>query len=116
LSTIDLVIDALATYRLTRLATVDAIGEPLRQSIVRRALGTDVDGAGDEGPSAQELVEDHSDPPRIATLVTCRWCASVWIAVGVVGARRWMPSWGDPAARAFALSAVAVLVAGLEDN
>ncbi|MCU1369306.1 MAG: hypothetical protein JWO77_500 [Ilumatobacteraceae bacterium] len=123
---IELAVDALATYRLTRLATADIISEPIRRSIVGRALnlddadsGSDPDAGADSGvpaPTAQQLVDDTPDPPGVARLVTCRWCAGVWIAGGVVAARRFAPAWWDPAAKALALSAVGVLISALEDG
>jgi hypothetical protein len=55
------------------------------------------------------------DPPRLATLITCRWCAGMWIAAGVTAARLARPGAWDPVARGLALSASAVLLARLED-
>jgi hypothetical protein len=109
-----LLVDGLATYRLTRLATADVISEPLRMALLRRT------GAepppGQEDPTAQEIVESLDDPPRLATLVTCRWCAGVWIAAGVTAARLVAPKAWEPVARGLALSAGAVLLARLEDG
>ena len=107
-------IDLLATYRLTRLATADVISEPIRMAVLRKA------GAepppGQEDPTAQEVVESLQDPPRLATLVTCRWCAGIWIAAGVTSARLLTPKLWEPVATALALSAGAVLLSGLEDS
>jgi hypothetical protein len=108
------VVDALATYRLTRLATADVISESARMAVVRRA------GAepppGQEELSAQEVVEALTDPPKLATLVTCRWCAGMWIAAGVVTARRLAPDAWEPVGRGLALSAAAVLLARFEER
>jgi hypothetical protein len=109
----DLLVDALATYRLTRLATADVISEPVRMAVLRRVGAAPPPGSGD--PTAQEVVESLKDPPRLATLVTCRWCAGIWIAAGVAGARHVFPRAWQPAARGLALSAGAVLLARLED-
>jgi hypothetical protein len=109
-----LVIDVLATYRLTRLATADVISEPARMAVLRR-VGAEPP-PGDEDPTAQEVVESLKDPPRLATLVTCRWCAGIWIAAGVSAARHGIPRVWQPAARGLALSAAAVLLARLEDG
>lgn len=111
---IGLVVDALATYRLTRLATADVISEPVRMAVVRRAGAKPAPGQDDL--TAQEVVEGIADPPKLATLVTCRWCAGVWIAVGVAAARRLAPDAWEPVGRALALSAAAVLLARLEDS
>jgi hypothetical protein len=109
-----LVVDALATYRLVRLATADMISEPVRMAVVR-STGADV--PEEEPPAtAQEVVEDMDVPPKLATLVTCRWCAGVWIAAGVTAARHLAPRTWDVAARGLALSAAAVLLARLESD
>jgi Protein of unknown function (DUF1360) len=106
--------DVLATYRLTRLATTDVISEPARMAVLAKA-GADPP-ADAEDPTAQEVVESMKDPPRLATLVTCRWCAGVWIAATVTAARAMAPRAWDPVARALALSASAVLLSRLEDD
>ena len=111
---IELVIDGLATYRLTRLATADVISEPARMAVLRKVGAEPAPGADD--PTAQEVVESMEEPPRLATLVTCRWCAGVWIAATVSVARVVAPRAWEPVARGFALSAVAVLLARLEDG
>ena len=111
---LSLVVDVLATYRLTRLATVDVISEPARMAVLRR-VGAEPP-AGQEDPTAQEVVEGLKDPPRLATLVTCRWCAGVWIAAAVTAARVAAPRAWEPVSRGLALSASAVLLARLEDG
>jgi hypothetical protein len=110
----DLLVDALATYRLTRLATADVISEPVRMAVLRRVGAEPAPGSDD--PTAQEVVEGLKDPPRLATLVTCRWCAGIWIAAFVAGARHLAPRTWQPAARGLALSAAAVLLARFEDG
>ena len=110
----DLIVDALATYRLTRLATTDVISEPVRMAILRRTGAEPPPGEDD--PTAQEVVESMADPPRLATLVTCRWCAGIWIAAGVSAARTTVPRAWQPVARGLALSSVAVLLARFEDG
>jgi hypothetical protein len=111
---LELLTDALATYRLTRLATADVISEPARMALLRKT------GAepppGEEDPTAQEVVESLKDPPRLATLITCRWCAGMWIAVGVTAARRLAPTAWEPVSRGLALSAGAALLSRLEDD
>jgi hypothetical protein len=61
---------ALATARITRLITSDVITEPLRVAVIRR-LNT-------EG--------------RLAYMIVCDWCASVYVGAGV--AASWW-AWGD---------------------
>jgi hypothetical protein len=112
-----LLTDVLATYRLTRLATVDVIAEPARRAVLRRTGALPADATVEEDPRVtQDVVEDLEEPPRLATLVTCRWCAGVWIAAGVSVARLVAPAVWDPVARGLALSAGAVLLARLEDD
>jgi hypothetical protein len=108
----NLALDALATYRLTRLATADIISEPVRLAVVR-STGAPVP---DADLTAREIVDELDDPPKLATLVTCRWCAGLWIAGAVTVARMCFPRYWDPAARALALSASAVLLARLETD
>ena len=110
----ELTVDALATYRLTRLATADVISEPARMAVLRKVGAEPAPGADD--PTAQEVVESIKDPPRLATLVTCRWCAGIWIAAGVAAARHVAPRAWQPVARGLALSAAAVLLAQFEDD
>jgi len=110
----ELLVDALATYRLTRLATTDVISEPVRLALLRKAGAEPPPTA--EDPTAQDIVESLDDPPRLATLVTCRWCAGVWIAAGVMVARTAMPRAWQPVSQALALSAAAVLLSRLEDG
>jgi len=114
---LDLLIDVLATYRLTRLATADIVSEPIRLAVLRRVGLVGASAPGDGGaPTAQQMVEDVERPPGLATLVTCRWCAGIWIAAGVGVARTVAPRTWAPVGRALALSAAAVLLAGLEDD
>lgn len=79
------VIDALATYRLTRLVTRDRITARYRDAIR---------GPYDGG--------EH--------FVDCPWCVGMWIAFGVVAARRLAPALWSPVATALAFSAVAGIV------
>jgi hypothetical protein len=92
---LDLTLDALAVYRLTRLVTVETITEPLR-----------------------ERVFDHFGPPEtsrgVSFMVTCKFCVSVWMGGGVVLARIVFPKAWSITARGLALSAVTSLIAERE--
>lgn len=127
---IDAAVDALAAYRLTRLATADTISRPARARIIRWAYkrrdgtwieehpttGADTVAFSELSPSYwEQQVADDDDPPKLAELITCRWCAGLWISGFVVVARRYCPVLWDPVARALALSATAALLAGLEE-
>jgi hypothetical protein len=117
LDPVELAVDLLATYRLTRLATADVISESARQTAVTKLLhGSDVLPESRSGQTAQELVEAVKDPPKLARLITCRWCAGVWVAGGVVTARLFAPHIWDPVAKGLAFSSGAALLARLEDR
>lgn len=79
----DAVVDSLATYRLTVLAIEDVITQPLRERIF-------------------EKHPPHENGWSYA--LTCPWCASMWIGLGVVVARRLFPKAWDPVALGLAAS------------
>lgn len=114
-----LVVDALAVHRLTRLATRDEITEPIRSALIEQAyqLAGTAAAARAAAPHStwSERAEDDPDAPRLARLLTCRWCMGWWIAVAAVWARRRHPAWWSPLAEAAALSSAAALLAALED-
>lgn len=117
-------LDAIAVHRLTRLATADEITQDLRDWLIEKAYDRahrrsyartqHEERVVDLGlPGGwQELVEHDEAPPKLATLVTCRWCASVWIGLGVLVVRR--QRWWRPIAHALGWSSVSTLIAGLE--
>lgn len=112
-----LVVDALAAYRLTRLVTADTITEGPRDAIVRwayRRAGRPFMADGDVSWSEIAMADD--DPPKLATLITCRWCTGVWVAAGVVVAREVAPRWWRPVRDGLAIASAAALVAGLEQD
>jgi hypothetical protein len=120
-----LVLDALAVFRLTRLVTEDVLLTDAREDVIRwayrqrvsRGRGLPDMTCGAEGaPDAWAMgMRMDPDPPKLATLVTCRWCAGMWISLAVVAARRLFPRAWPPLAKALAFSAGAALLAGLED-
>jgi hypothetical protein len=118
---LELALDTVAAYRLTRLATADTITEPLRGSIITASYAWN----GDEDQLAlqreanpfstwADLVSMDPEPPKMAKLVTCRWCAGWWISVLVVLMRRRHPRLWQPVAEVAACSAAAALIARLE--
>ncbi len=109
---IPLLIDFLSAYRITRLITADTILDGPRDAVVSWAYGKS--GEADVGGWVDFAMADPQ-APKLATLVTCRFCASVWIGFGIVIARRRFPRQWAPIAEALALSAGAALLAGLED-
>lgn len=124
---VELALDIAAVHRLTRLATEDTITRPARDAAIRdayRRAGRDElelkirragVGLDAEPVDVTEFVLEDPSPPFVAGVLTCRWCASVWIAAGVVAARRLAPSLWAPAARLLALSSASTLLARLED-
>ena len=84
-------VDCLAVFRLTRLVTRDRITEPLR-------------------------AKAETGPEWLRYLSGCAWCASPYVAVGVVLARKWAPGVWEPAARVLAFSAVTGLLAETVDG
>lgn len=112
---VELVVDALAAFRLTRLVTKDRITRPARESWVQaayEATGTVPRGADRYGPGDWETWAEHDEnAPALAEFILCPWCVGAWIAAGVVAARVVAPrAWG-PVARALATSAVTGLIA-----
>lgn len=126
-----LLTDAISAYRLTRLITKDTLLTHWRDHQVYAAyerkleasdmlqVVTDVSDMG--GPSehfqpgdwAKYAEGDHM-APKLATLLTCRWCAGVWVAGAVVVARAAFPRQWDLAARMLTVASAAALIAGLE--
>lgn len=116
-----LLVDALAGYRLTRLITADVITEPLRGAVIRAAY------VRQDGPNLAADLEDstpgdtwtqraNDDPyaPTLARFITCPWCVGVWVAAGVVTARRVAPGPWAPVAEAATVAAAAGLIASWE--
>ena len=84
----DLVEDALATHRLTKLVIDDKIAEPLRNEVLKRV----------------------PDDGKIAYLLTCPWCVSIWTGTAVSIARHATPRLWRIAARALAGSSVTGII------
>lgn len=85
-------VDGLAAYRLTRLATRDAVLTAPRDALLN-AL-------------------QRRERSLAAYFVQCPWCMGVWISVAVTAARQFMPGWGY-VANALALATVVGLLSEL---
>lgn len=83
------IVDVLAGHRLTRLVTEDVITAPLRQKIFAKH------------PPTEE---------SWSYALTCPWCASVWIGLGIAVLRRCAPTLWEPLAEALATSSVVGLI------
>lgn len=86
----DLVLDALAAFRLTRLAHRDTITQPARDWIMDRSV--EVYPAFDGHPMVGEpgTIRDVQPYAFVRDLLDCGWCTSVW-AAGAVLALRALP-------------------------
>lgn len=125
---IPLLLDALSAYRLTRLVTADTILDGPRDAVVRANYQAMTYDAGRINAICDEHGIDLGEPggwstlvpvdplaPHLSRLITCRWCAGMWVSLAVVAARRLFPRGWPPLAEALAFSAGAALLAGLED-
>lgn len=115
----ELIIDALATHRLTRLVTADTITRPWRARVIRYAYDRDTRPSGITPELAtpsfwDELPHNDDDAPKLAAFIVCPWCTGFWIAIGVALARRYASRLWEPIARTLALSSAAALLAGHE--
>lgn len=118
----ELLVDAFACHRLTRLVTADTITRPARAGIIRWAYThkpmpwRDVQPLGASEAEWDQMPHDDDDAPKLAAFIVCPWCVGLWISVGICGLRRYAcPVW-VPVARALAISSAAALLAGHEDS
>lgn len=82
----NLAVDGLAAFRLTRLITEDKVTEPARDRIVLHA------------------------PPMVGYLVECPWCVGLWAGIAVTAARRLAPRAWAPVASALAVGAIVGII------
>ena len=87
--------DAAACYRITKLIIDDELTQPIRARIFRRFNP-------DEGS-------------KIGYALTCYWCCGVYVAAGIVAARRFAPNQWGPIAEMLSLSAATGWLATHED-
>lgn len=115
---IALVTDALATHRLARMVTEDVLTEPIRDALIRAAYVAAGRAEDEERRQPDqtwtERVGYDDAPPRVAYLLTCNHCSGLWLAIGVVLARRFAPRAWDPIARALAIGAVPSILADFQ--
>lgn len=93
-SAFDLVTDALAAWRLTRLVTEDTITDPVREKVFEK-FGN----------------PDQSNTTSLSYLVTCPHCTGMWVAGGVVLARLIAPRAWRHVSHALAVAAVVSIYA-----
>lgn len=116
-------IDALATFRLTRLVVEDQLTVEWRDALISAAYATEgreatmvraLEEMGLDmrpGVWADQVVPNDPDPPKLAYLITCPWCAGMYVAAGVAIARRLAPRPWQALAKVLALSAAAGIIA-----
>jgi len=95
MNTLDFIVLALATYRVTRFLTTDHLFEGPREKIFNRY-----------NPSQS----------KIGYLFTCEWCMSIWVGLGFVFWYTINQEITRFFAVAFALSAIASLLSAYENN
>lgn len=114
-----LAVDVLAVHRLTRLVTRDVLTTRPRWWIIRRAYQradrTTSSATDWQAEVEADEVEDPCAVPRLAVLVSCGWCASIWLAAIAVAGHALAPAVWFPLAAVLALSSASVLLGGLED-
>jgi hypothetical protein len=84
LSPADIVLSAVATQKLSRLITRDAVTSPLRAPFTAYR--------GTSGPAElQEEVRGDGARKTVGELVTCPFCAGVWVATGLTAGLIYLP-------------------------
>jgi len=74
----DLTLGAVATHKLSRLLTKSSIASPLR------APFTEFEGASGSGEHVESPRGEHGVRHTVGELLTCPFCAGVWIATAYV--------------------------------
>lgn len=100
--------DAMAVKRATRLVVQDDLTASIREGIIEWAYqraGVSIETAGTE--TVTEFAQNDPNCPKLAALISCSFCASVWLAMGAVTARRYAPRAWEPIATLLALSCFA---------
>lgn len=106
-----LVLDGLATFRLTRLVAIDTISAGLRKRLLDKAkrVAFDYATAHRNAPTAH----DSNVYGKTWELVSCSWCVSVWLAILIVALTKLIPGVWQYPALALALAAIAGLFSEL---
>lgn len=97
----DLVVDALAVARLTRLITVDTVPFGNLREVVK---------SGAWAKHHQDHPADDGEP-KLVELLECPWCTSAYCAMFVLCARRIAPRAWNPIAKLLAGSQIAGMAA-----
>jgi hypothetical protein len=111
------IVDALATARITRLIVGDMITAPARDAIIREVYAMRGDRDARDGTDLDWTARAHDDgldAPKLAQWISCPWCASFAAACVVVAARRYAPRAWAPLGTALAFSQMAGLARAFE--
>jgi hypothetical protein len=137
-----LLVDLLACYRLTRLITKDSLLQEVRWWILQRWPSGDTeypdnivastfqaDGTVDTTlpnglPVFKSAKTDEDGDPiwlpfktyKITELIECPYCASVWLAFGVLALRVWWDWWQYPAIALALAGGVALIFSRLDND
>lgn len=96
-------IDVLAIYRLTRLATRDEITESLRETI-EKELGTAVNA---------KLITEKTGK-KLVYMLGCDWCMSFWVSLFALALKKYVPNLWDNLKYVLAASAATGMIASYE--
>lgn len=118
----ELVFDALTVWRVTRLITADDITAGLRD----RWIETAYKGAGRWSEARGDLPHEHEgkwaeyasrdpDVPKLAQLIACPHCVSMWVTFGAVGFKTLAPGLWRRLRPVGALAGLNSLIADLKD-
>lgn len=97
MTAVDVLVDALAAYRVDRLLVKDKLTEPVRDAVEARSVRV-VPGA-----LITSRIVDVQPWAFLRDLLDCPWCTGVWVSFTIRLLPRWMR-------RALALAAVAGLL------
>lgn len=125
-----LIVLSLAAYRLTRLAVKDTFPPILRVRCAIMLRGMPFKEAWENGCHAVLMRGGKLDQAKydraltlyrpswewLADLVTCHWCASGWISLGLVLGTAWWYSLPAPVLIWFAVWAAGAWLANVEDR
>lgn len=109
---LQLVLEALATFRITRLVVTDEITQPMRDWFQGRTRIEHLQNQITQEILATRYVRDPRRPVSwcLYRVTGCAWCTSVWVGAAVVGAWYAQPSVTIYVCAAAGASAVAGLI------
>lgn len=116
---LDAVVFGLAAHRATRLVTKDTITAKLRDWLIRWAYVNDrryMESGWNPKGGWSLYAEQDDDSPPLATLLSCRWCCSIWCSAGLLMLAVIAPAPARWLRYILAGSSVAVLLSRIESE